>query len=260
MPVEKKSGEDVVTINLQRLAVPASIVFSSVVIGLCLLIGLNNIGAKLSGSALGTSDTPTDTGTGNVPSDPTTAITSIDNDAVKGNKDSAKVAIVEFTDFDCPFCGRHHTQTMTEIVKNYVDTGKAIYVIRDNPLDQLHPLASTKALAAECVKSITNDSAYFSYLDILFTNQGDGADQAKLAQFAQQVGADKSKFDSCYSSKQFEGEVSSDLAEGGRIGINGTPSFVVGLLNADGTVTGDIIVGAQPYSEFQRVIEAKLAL
>lgn len=93
---------------------------------------------------------------------------SLDDDAILGNKDSVSVAIVEFTDFQCPFCQRHHQQTYPSIVSNLVNTGKAVYVIRDFPLSFHEPMATDKAIAAECAKKLGGDSKYFEYVDKLF--------------------------------------------------------------------------------------------
>ncbi len=94
--------------------------------------------------------------------------TTIDDDAMLGNKDSVNVAIVEFTDFQCPFCQRHHNEVYPTIVNDIVNAGKAIYVIRDFPLSFHEPVATNKAIAAECAGKIGGDSKYFEYVDKLF--------------------------------------------------------------------------------------------
>lgn len=98
-----------------------------------------------------------------------TGSTSIDDDAVKGDKGKAQYAIVEFSDFECPFCQRHYQQTYPSIMSNYVDNGKSIYVFRDFPLS-FHPKARPAAVAANCVRDQKDDKGYFEMHDKIFGN------------------------------------------------------------------------------------------
>jgi protein-disulfide isomerase len=101
----------------------------------------------------------------------------IDDDPILGDKDKAKVAIVEFSDFECPFCQRFHNDTFNELVENYVDNGKAIYVYRDFPLDFHEPKASEAASAANCVQKVAGDEKYFEFSKLYYErtkSNGDG--------------------------------------------------------------------------------------
>ena len=94
----------------------------------------------------------------------------IDDDPIKGNKDKAKVAIVEFSDFECPFCQRFHGETFEQIVSEYIDNDKVIYVYRDFPLSFHEPKASEAASAANCVREVAGDDKFYEFSTIYYKN------------------------------------------------------------------------------------------
>lgn len=167
-----------------------------------------------------------------------------DDDAVLGKKDAA-VTIIEFSDYECPFCGRHFQQTYPQLKKNYIDTGKARLVFRDFPLS-FHQNALPAAIAAECVREKGSDGAYWKMHDLLFQRQQE-LSVANLKQWAQSLGYDIS---SCLDSKKFEREVQKDLADGSTGGVSGTPAFFINK---------KLISGACPYSTFEQALNAELA-
>lgn len=172
--------------------------------------------------------------------------TLIDDDAIKGNID-APVTMVEFSDYECPFCGRHYSQTYSQIIKEYVDTGKVRLVYRDFPLD-FHPNAQKAAEAAECFKEQKGDEGYWKYHDRLFENQ-DSLSEVNYKKWAKELGADSSKFDTCLDSGKMASEVAKDLQDGQVAGISGTPGFII---------NGKLVSGAQPFSAFKQIIEQEL--
>jgi len=95
---------------------------------------------------------------------------SIDDDPLKGDKNKAKVALVEFSDYECPFCQRFHTETFDQIISTYVDTGKIVYVYRDFPLSFHEPKASEAASAANCVKEVAGDDKYFEFSKLYYAS------------------------------------------------------------------------------------------
>ena len=99
-----------------------------------------------------------------------TAKVKIDDDPLLGNKDKAKVAIVEFSDFECPFCQRFHTDTFDQIVSDYVEDNTAIYVYRDFPLSFHEPKASEAANAANCIREVAGDEKFFEFSRIYYAN------------------------------------------------------------------------------------------
>ena len=169
---------------------------------------------------------------------------SIDDDAVKGNAD-APVTIVEFSEFQCPFCKKYFDETYPQIVKNYVLTGKVKYVFRDFPLE-FHPNAQKAAEAAECAGE---QGQYWQMHDELFRNQ-DRLDVVSLKSYAKELKLDTAKFDACLDNGDMAEEVKKDAVDGQSYGVTGTPAFFI---------NGKLISGAMPYSAFVTEIEAALA-
>ena len=163
----------------------------------------------------------------------------------------APVVIVEFTDFQCPYCSRHFVETFPQIVADYVDTGKVRYVFMDFPLTSIHPEAP---LAAEAARCAGDQDAFLEMHHALFERQGEWSGRADAGQvftgFAGELGLDEASFTQCLESGQHTAAVQTDLEQGISLGINGTPAF---FLN------GNFISGAQPYSVFQQAIESLLA-
>jgi protein-disulfide isomerase len=169
---------------------------------------------------------------------------SIDDDAVRGDA-NAPVTIVEFSDFQCPFCGKFFSETFGQIKSKYIDTGKVKYVFRDFPLS-FHQNARSASMAADCVKEAGGDKAYFEYHDTLYKNQAT-LDADSLKTFAKDMGYDIA---SCLDSEKFGAEVDADMADGQKYGVRGTPAFFI---------NGTLLSGAQPFSAFETAIEAELA-
>ncbi len=255
--------DDVITLDIQPFLTPISILVGSIIISISILVGLNGV---KSGDSTDTKNTDTVAGAEDttVPAEQegfAEATTSIDDDPYLGNKDTATVAIVEFSDYECPFCKRHVQETAPQIIENFVNSGQAIYVYRDFPLSFHDPLATKEAIAAECVQDLAGNDKYFQYHDLIFdttNSNGQGLEESKLYDFASEVGVDSGQFKSCYESEKFADEVANDIAAGQEAGVSGTPGFVIGTLNEDGTVTGKRIDGAYPYADFESLINEYL--
>lgn len=175
-----------------------------------------------------------------------------DDDAVLGSA-TAPVTLVEFSDYECPFCKRHFTQTFPQIKAKYIDTGKVKFIFRDFPLSFHEPLATQEAIAAECAREQGGDKIYYSYHDLLYkntTSNGNGLTKEKLYDFAKELGLKPDKFKTCLDSEKYKDEVQKDFEDGGKAGITGTPAFIVG---------DQLISGAVPFSAFEKVIEEQLA-
>jgi protein-disulfide isomerase len=177
------------------------------------------------------------------------------DDAVVGDED-AKVTIVEFSDFQCPYCASFINDAYKSIKENYINTGKVKLVFRDFPLD-FHAGAYPAALAAECVRDQEGDEAYFEMHDLLFGDQSilsantiEEINKGLEGYAAKIDGVDMDEFKECVANDTFKDEINADISDGRSYGISGTPSFVIG---------GKVLVGAQPFSEFEKVIEAELA-
>lgn len=160
---------------------------------------------------------------------------------------NAPITIVEYTDFQCPFCSRHFEQTFSQLKENYIDTGVVYYVFKDFPLTQIHPEAVLAANAARCAG---DQDAYLAMHDALFSNQADwdrNPDAESLFnQYAAELGLDEALFATCLADGTYEDSIYADLNEGTSFGVNGTPAF---FLN------GYFLSGAQPYATFVDAVE-----
>jgi protein-disulfide isomerase len=155
----------------------------------------------------------------------------------------AKVTIVEFSDFQCPFCSRAH-DTVEEVMRSYA--GKVKLVFRQMPLTQLHPQAMKAAEASLCAH---DQGKFWEYHDILFKNQ-QALQADKLKEYAGQMGLDASKFSACLDGNTKTDVVRADMKDGEGVGVQGTPAFFI---------NGVFLNGAVPIDEFREVIDAELA-
>jgi protein-disulfide isomerase len=183
------------------------------------------------------------------------AMITTEGDPFKGNK-TAKLTLIEFSEFQCPFCGRHVRDTYPQLDKEYIQTGKVKYVFRDLPLESIHKNAFKAAEASHCAGE---QNKYWEMHDRLFANQN-SLEPAMLTAHAQAVGADTKKFQACLDSGKFAGDIRKDIAEANKYGITGTPTSVIGL-----TQPGDpkikvlkVIRGAQNISAFKEALDSLL--
>ena len=174
-----------------------------------------------------------------------------DDDPVLG-KDNAPVTIIEFSDYQCPFCRRFYVDTLPQLKKEYIDTGKVKLIFRDFPLS-FHPGAQPAAEAAECAD---DQGKYWEMHDKIFeeqSKQGQGTVQFTaddLKTWAKSVaGLDYQRWESCFAAGTHRAEIRKDTADGTQAGVSGTPAFFV---------NGQLVSGAQPFAVFQQIIEAEL--
>ncbi|MFN2221367.1 MAG: DsbA family protein, partial [Candidatus Promineifilaceae bacterium] len=178
---------------------------------------------------------------------PTPAAFADDFAGAMGDPD-APVTIVEFTDYQCPYCSQHSLQTLPSIVSELVDTGRVYYILKDLPLDQLHPDARAAAEAARCAG---DQGAYWAMHDALFANQSEWAGQGDAAtalfvDYAAELGLDDAEMTACLESSRFEDAVAANVAEARTLGISGTPMFFV---------DGYPLNGARPFEHFQLAVQ-----
>lgn len=166
----------------------------------------------------------------------------------EGSEDAA-VTMVEFTDYQCPFCKRHFDQTESQIVTEYIKTGKVRWLIRDLPLS-FHQNAH---LAAEAARCAGDQEKYKLMHDKLFATQtawGESTTGTTLfSGYAQGLGLNKATFDQCLSSGKYKAAVDEDLALAQKIGASGTPTFYI---------NGQPLIGAQPLSQFKTLFDSAL--
>jgi len=180
-------------------------------------------------------------------------VISIGSSPVKGNAD-ATVTLVEYSDYQCPFCARHYRAVMPILQEEYIDTGKLKFVMREYPLPALHKNASNASQAAMCAGK---QGKYWEMHNLLFENQKElGVDSVKS--FAGAIGLDTAAFNDCLDNKEMVGPVRKDMASGAKLGMGGTPGFFVGLTDPgdpDKVSLSVQIEGAQSIDKFKASID-----
>ena len=182
------------------------------------------------------------------PDQPTKAKIGTDGAFSIGSKD-APLTMVEFTDFQCPFCQRFHMSTFAELKKNYIDTGKVRFVSRDFPLD-FHPNAMQAAEAGRCAGE---QGQFWPMRDRMASNP-EQLDINHLVTYAQDLKLNAETFRACLNSAKYKDAIQKDIQDATRIGANGTPSFVIGKSTADG-VDGELVIGAMPFQVFDQKLK-----
>jgi protein-disulfide isomerase len=169
-------------------------------------------------------------------------------------KSDAPLTMVEFTDYQCPFCGRFEATTFPEIRKNFIDTGKMRLIVRDLPLEGLHPFAMKAAQAVHCA---ADQGKFWEMKDLLFKNQKK-LDADSLNGYAtKDLGLNGGIFKKCMADGKHLKEIAAEARYAQSLGITGTPTFIVGKTAGD-TVEGRVVVGALPYENFAAVINEAL--
>ena len=181
---------------------------------------------------------------------------STDNDPIIGNPD-APITIIEFSDFQCPFCARFHVETLPSIMNEYIDKGQVKLIFRDFPIQSIHPNALPASVASECA----NEQGKFKEMhDKLFENQKEWSNQSldnvmiTFTQYALDVGLEEEKFDTCLKNGKYVEEIQKDLDDGRNYGIIGTPGFFIG----NDQIGFIELKGAQPFENFKKVIDTQL--
>lgn len=173
-----------------------------------------------------------------------------DSDHIRGDID-APVTIVEYSDFDCPFCQRFHG-TMAQVMEQYGESGEVAWVMRHFPVDQSHPNASMVAHASECAAELGGDAAFWEFADSYFAAAPVADADAAVTEIADTIGLDGGAFAECMDSDRHAAGVTDDLENAVETGGRGTPWSIV--IGPDGQTFP--INGAQPMAALEQVIEA----
>jgi protein-disulfide isomerase len=188
------------------------------------------------------------------PVQPQNVVLTLDGDPAKGDG-SARLVLVEFTDYQCPFCARHARDTFPRIDAEYVKTGKLRYVTREFPLESIHPHAFKAAEAALCAG---DQGKYWEMHGRLFANQR-ALEPGQLAAHAQAVGLDEATFAQCLAGGTKAAKIRKDLADGAKAGVTGTPAFFLGVADGATVKVVRFIRGAQAFASFKEAIDGALA-
>jgi len=159
----------------------------------------------------------------------------------KGGGAKAPVTIIEFSDYQCPFCKRAE-DVVSQVMKTYGDKVRLVY--RNYPLP-MHPNARPASEAAQCANA---QGKFWPYHEKLFANQT-ALSEDKLKAYAQEVGLDGQKFAECLAQKSFKAAIDQDITDASKVGVNGTPAFFI---------NGRMLSGAQPFEKFKEVIDEEL--
>ncbi len=168
---------------------------------------------------------------------------SADDDPALGPAD-APVLIIEFSDYQCPYCKKWHDEVFFRLLEEYGDRVRFVY--RDFPLSSIHPFAATAAEAANCAGE---QDAYWEYHSALFS-EAYGFSRKAFEQYANDLQLDMTAFTECLDSRRYRDEVQADYRDAAALGVNSTPTFFI---------NGRPVLGAQPYEVFVRIIEEELA-
>lgn len=248
MDSETQNKEDQIVLNKADILIPLSIILGALIIAFSIIYGLSRLDVSI-----GTSDNAQEVAGLDSGQEVTV---SVDDDPIIGSLNDAEKVIVEFSDYQCPFCERFFSGTLPDIKKEFIDTGKAALVFRDLPLSIHEPTASQKAVLAECVRKQTSDEGYFSFHNTLFENINN-KDASPIIAKAVEMGVDENELKACSESQDVKEEVKKDVADATALGINGTPGFIIGTYDKDSkTVKGTFISGAQPFEVFKQAIES----
>jgi protein-disulfide isomerase len=169
-------------------------------------------------------------------------------------REDAPVTMVEFTDYQCPFCRRFESDSFAKLKKEYIDTGKIRFVSRDLPLE-FHPNAPGAAMAARCAG---DQHKFWEMRDAMMLDTATDLGPESILKYGQKTSLDMAAFSTCLSDKKYTEAIKKDTADAGALGISGTPSFVIGKTDKQ-EIAGVRIVGAVPYAVFDSTIKDMLA-
>lgn len=173
-----------------------------------------------------------------------------ETDHIRGNP-NAPIVLVEYSDYDCPFCKNFH-ETMNKVMQEYGTDGKVAWVYRHFPLEQLHPSAPYIAEASECVAELGGNDAFWKFSDLVFGERGtnEPTNIARLPEFAVSSGVSESAFSACLEDGRTKERIASDMSDAIKAGGKGTPHTLVLV----GGQTG-VISGAQPYENVSQILD-----
>ncbi len=254
--------------SFSAYVLPLSILLAAVIIGYSLVAsaaavaaGLENV--TIAGAGNGSTVLPpAENGQGTLEPGPTKTMAELaaTDYAGKIGSDSAPLVMIEYSDFQCPFCRRHYVATHQDLVTKYVDTGKLQIIFKDFPLS-FHPMAGPYANAARCAGE---QGKYVEMHDKIFDEQQiidptgatvNSVTNDDIKSWAQELGLNTSTFNSCFDASKYQSNIDATFAEGSSVGVSGTPSFVLGKRSEK----GQLIVGAQPAATFNAAIDSLLS-
>ncbi len=177
----------------------------------------------------------------------------LESDEQAQGRPDAPLTLVEFTDYQCPYCRRFEAQTWPLIKRDWVDTGRLRFIVRDLPLE-FHSAARP---AAEAVHCAAEQGRFWPMHDALLAEHAD-LTPAGLTRAARSLGVDPARFAACTSAHRYDAAIAHNAAAAQALGLHGTPAFVIGRVR-DGVLQGWVLLGAQPYEDFDAALHEVLA-
>ena len=235
--------------QLQNLAIPIAIVIAGGLISVALYMSAGKSSVPIAGNQPSPAPGAQPAPKGNL--DAISPVTSADH--IRGNPD-APIKIVEYSDFECPFCKVIH-QTMQKVMDEYGESGEVAWVFRQFPLEQLHPVkAQAAAVASECAAKLGGDEAFWKFTDGYFavTQSNNRTDiETVIPKIIRDLGLNEAEFKKCFTSGEFDDRIKAQIEDAVATGGSGTPWSI--LVTADGRKFP--INGAQPYEAIKQLIE-----
>lgn len=241
--------EEVKQLQTNQYLIPGAIVLSGILVAVALYFS----GFSAAPVAVGTGENQPVVAQQPEPAGSTDAVRPVTSeDHIKGNPD-APIKIVEYSDFECPFCKRFH-DTMNEVMDKYGDSGEVAWVFRQFPLEQLHPVkAQAVAVASECAAEQGGNDAFWKftdgYFDVTLTNNQTDIETV-IPQLVKENGLDQAAFQTCFESGKYDEHIADDIANAIETGGRGTPWSI--MIGSDGTTYP--INGAQPLATVEQLI------
>lgn len=186
------------------------------------------------------------------PATPKEVVVAFDDDPIKGNP-KAPVTIVEFSEYQCPFCRRFHKEVLPKLEEEYISKGKVRYIFRDFPL-RFHKKAVPAAIAANCAGE---QGKYWEMNDFLFNNP-DKLDIEAVTPSVGEIGLDQAEFETCVKKESHQAEIDKDLEDGRKYGVRGTPSLFIGKTGTTGEMKGQYFRGLRPFESLKPEIDKLL--
>lgn len=242
--------------NQQKLSMPVAVIITGVIIAGAIFV--SNRGNSNTVAQAPTGNQPAQQAPTPQPSGSTDAVRPVtEKNHVRGDI-NAPVKIVEYSDFECPFCKRFH-DTMKQVMDEYGEDGRVAWVYRHFPLEQLHPVkAMREAVASECVKELGGNDAFWQFTDRFYelTPSNNRTDvDTLIPQIVGEIGLAGAAFDECWASDRYDTHIQEDVENAIATGGRGTPWSIV--IGPDGTTYP--LSGAQPYEAVKQLIELALA-
>lgn len=169
-------------------------------------------------------------------------------------RDDAPLTLVQFNDYECPYCRRFHAETFAQLKKTFVDTGILKIVIRDLPL----PMHRNAVFAAEAAHCAGEQGKFWPFHELLMNGKGELSMDTFVA-YGQEIGLRGSEFKACIETHKFKAEIEKSSTNAMAAEVSGTPTFILGK-TTQGDFSGDVLTGALPYSLFEKAIRNRMEI